>query len=77
MTILVETNQPSLVKMVLAFCQALGVLSFKAADDTAKYNARIVADAALAQKGDHTNALVFDDVDAMYQHFNVQPDTAK
>ena len=77
MNILVETNQPSLVKMILKFCQTLGLLSFKAADDAVKYNPRIVADAALAQKGDHANALVFDDIDAMYQHFNAQPDATK
>ena len=76
MTILVETNQPSLVKMVLAFCQALGVLSFKAADDTAKYNPAILEAIEKDKSGNHQDYLRFKSEEDMYRHFGMEKPAA-
>ena len=76
MTILVETNQPSLVKMVLTFCQALGVLSFKSADDSVKYNPALLEAIEKDKSGNHEDYLRFKSEDEMYRHFGMEKPAA-
>ena len=76
MTILVETNQPSLVKMVLTFCQALGVLSFKSTDDSIKYNPALLEAIEKDKSGNHEDYLRFKSEDEMYRHFGMEKPAA-
>ena len=73
MTILVETNQPSLVKMLLTFCQAIGVLSFKiATDDAVKYNPSLLEAIEKDKSGNHEDYVRFKSEEDMYRHFGME-----
>ncbi len=76
MTILVETNQPTLVKMVLAFCQAIGVLSFRAADDAVKYNPTLLEAIEKDKSGNHEDYIHFESEEDMYRHFGIEKPAA-
>ena len=75
MTITIETKKRSFINALVAICKTAGILTYKVEETPIKYNAEILAAVERHKSGDRTGYIAFSDMDEMFRHFGVEPES--